>query len=308
MAKKTDKIKFELTHPGPRFPEPYKYRGVYKVKGITLNYMLENLVWHWAALGEDYKKLPQYTINARPTIERWANPELKGLEFPKDYEAVMASMTADREAEKEAKKLANTKEAREAKKAENEKIKQQYGFGMLDGNVQQLGGYTLEPEGWYIGRGDCPLSGRWKYAIQPEDVTINYVSDDMTNCPKAPDGHNWKGVVSNKNAFVTFYYDIHIGEGYVDLHKKIGFGANSSVKKDADIHKYDKAQALTKEWNKIENWVNEGVKAGKQEAVIAWLILRTGIRVGGEKCETFENGTVGASTLKVENIKLKKLP
>lgn len=307
MAKAT-KIKTSLTHKGPLFPKKYEYKGIYKVNGIVLNPMLEKLVWYWAALGEDYKKDKMYTTNARPTIKRWANPELKNLEFPKDYEAVMAQMTTDREAAKEAKKLATTKETRDAKKAENEKIKNEFGFGEIDGVKQQLGGYVLEPEGWYIGRGNSPIRGLWKYEIEPEDVTINYVSKDRSGVPQPPAGHNWKGVVQNKDAFVATYYDIRLGEGVVTLHKKFGFGALSTVKQDADIHKYEKAQNLTKDWAKIEKWVDDGVAAGKQEALISWLILRTGIRVGGEKSETFENGTVGASTLKVENIKLKKLP
>ena len=300
MAKAT-KIKTSLTHKGPLFPKKYEYKGIYKVNGIVLNPMLEKLVWYWAALGEDYKKDKMYTINARPTIKRWANPELKNLEFPKDYEAVMAQMTTDREAAKEAKKLATTKETRDAKKAENEKIKNEFGFGEIDGVKQQLGGYVLEPEGWYIGRGNSPIRGLWKYEIEPEDVTINYVSKDRSGVPQPPAGHNWKGVVQNKDAFVATYYDIHLGEGVVTLHKKFGFGALSTVKQDADIHKYEKAQNLTKDWAKIEKWVDDGVAAGKQEALISWLILRTGIRVGTGHAEVFENGTVGASTLLVEN-------
>ncbi|MBQ2395887.1 MAG: hypothetical protein II304_02425 [Bacteroidales bacterium] len=296
------KAKFKtLEHKGPLFPKKYEYKGIYKVNGITLNPMLEKLVWYWAALGEDYKKDKMYTTNARPTIKRWANPELKNLEFPKDYLSVMEKMTADREAEKEAKKLANTKEAREAKKAENEKIKAEYGFGEIDGVKQQLGCYVLEPEGWYIGRGQSPIRGCWKYEILPEDVTINFIGD-KSRVPQPPAGHKWKAVVQNTDAFVATYYDIRLGEDVVTLHKKFGFGALSNVKQDADIHKYEKAQNLTKEWSKIEKWIDDGVAAGKQEAVISWLILRTGIRVGGEKSEIFENGTVGASTLKVENV------
>lgn len=295
------KAKFKtLEHKGPLFPKKYEYKGIYNINGITLNPMLEKLVWYWAALGEDYKKDKMYTINARPTIKKWANPELKNLEFPKDYLSVMEKMTADREAEKEAKKLANTKEAREAKKAENEKIKAEYGFGEIDGVKQQLGGYVLEPEGWYIGRGQSPIRGCWKYEILPEDVTINFIGD-KSRVPQPPAGHKWKAVVQNTDAFVATYYDIRLGENVVTLHKKFGFGALSNVKQDADIHKYEKAQNLTKEWSKIEKWIDDGVAVGKQEAIISWLILRTGIRVGTGHAEVFENGTVGASTLLVEN-------
>ena len=87
------------------------------------------------------------------------------------------------------------------------------------------------------------IRGLWKYEIEPEDVTINYISKDMSNAPQPPAGHKWKAVVSNKNAFVATYYDIRLGENVVTLHKKFGFGALSTVKQDADIHKYEKAHS-----------------------------------------------------------------
>lgn len=301
------KIKSSLIHKGPLFPKPYEYKGIYKLNGVVLNPMLEKLVYKWAVMGEDYRKDPKYTENARPTIKRWANPELKNCVFPDDYMSLMEKMRADNEEEKAAKKAANTKEARQAKKAETEKIKAEYGVAEVDGKRQQLGGYMLEPEGWYIGRGQCPIRGLWKYEIQPEDVTINYFDPKdpkNLNAPKAPVGHHWKDIVANKNAFVSAYYDIHLGEGVVDLHKKFNFGILSDVKQDADIHKYDKAQQLAKDWDKVEKWIDKGVDEKKQEALIAWLILRTGIRVGGVKQQVFENFTVGASTILVKNIDL----
>ena len=40
------KIKTSLTHKGPLFPKKYEYKGIYKINGVTLNPMLEKLVWH----------------------------------------------------------------------------------------------------------------------------------------------------------------------------------------------------------------------------------------------------------------------
>lgn len=300
------KIKSSFTHLGPLFPKPYEYKGCYEVKGVKLPYMLEDLVWHWANMGEIYRNDKMYSINAAPTIKKHSPDSLKSLKFPDDYMQVMEQMRADNEKAKELKKLQNTKEAREVKKAETAKIKEKYGFCEIDGVRQPTGNYTLEPEGWYIGRGQCPIRGLWKYAIQPEDVTINFIpANKEDQPPAAPEGHHWKAVVQDKNAFVPVWYDIHLGEGVVDLHKKFTLGVLSTVKKESDIKKFDKARQLAKDWDKVEKWIEDGCKAGKQEALIAWLILRTGIRVGNVKQEVFENGTVGASTLLVKNAEVK---
>lgn len=305
------KIKTSLRHNGPLFPKPYEYKGIYKLDGITLNPMLEKLVYKWAILGEIYRKDPMYAKNAAPTIKRWANKELKSKKFPADYMALMEQMRVDHELDKEAKKLANTKEAREIKKAETEKVKAKYGWCELDGQQQPLGNYTLEPEGWFIGRGNSPLRGLWKYEIQPEDITINYVlpgkhtkKELFAQAPQPPQGHKWKDVVENKNAYFTVIYTYNLGENGMHVGKRMGFAPTSIVKQNADIEKFDKAQKLAKDWGKIEKWIDKGLEDDKQESLIAWLILRTGIRVGHDKAEEIDNGTVGASTLLVKNVSM----
>lgn len=295
-----------LEHNGPLFPAAYEYKNKFYVNGIKLPYFAEDLLWHWAVLGEDYRKDKVYQKNFATTFLKNV-PAGCPKTFPAGYEKTIEAMQAENELIKEAKKLANTKEAREAKKAATEKLKEQYGFATLDGKKQPIMMYTVEPEGIYIGRGNSPARGMWKYAVQPEDVTINYAGD-KSKVPQPPAGHTWKAVVQDHNNMATCLFDVHIGEGFATKTKGFGFAATSDTKQNSDIKKYDKAQQLAKDWNKVEKWINEGVAAGKQEAVIAWLILRTGIRVGGQKNELLENGTVGASTLLVENIKLKKLP
>ena len=297
------KPKFKtIEHKGPLFPKPYEYKGKFFVNGIKLDYLSEDMLWHWAVLGDDYRNAPDFQKNFAKTFLKNV-PAGMPKTFPQGYEKTIEAMRAENELIKEAKKLANTKEAREAKKLENEKIKKEYGVVYLDGVEQQIGGYVLEPEGVYVGRGKCPMNGMWKWAIQPEDVTINYIGD-KSKIPQPPAGHQWKAIVENRDAYVATYFDVHIGEDYATLKKKYGFGANSTVKQNADIHKYDKAQQLAKDWSIIEKYIEDGVNASKQEAVIAWLILRTGIRVGTGHKDIFENGTCGASTLLVKNVKI----
>lgn len=303
MAKKAKAAKFKtIEHKGPLFPKPYEYKGKFFVNGIKLDYLSEDMLWHWAVLGDDYRNRTDFQKNFAKTFLKNV-PAGMPQTFPEGYEKTIEAMRAENELIKEAKKLANTKEAREAKKLENEKIKKEYGVIFLDGVEQQIGGYVLEPEGVYVGRGKCPMNGMWKWAIQPEDVTINYIGD-KSKIPQPPAGHKWKAVVENREAYVATYFDVHIGEGYATLKKKYGFGATSKVKQDADQHKYEKAQQLAKDWPIMEKYIEDGVNANKQEAVVSWLILRTGIRIGTEKLDKFENGTVGASQLLVKNIKV----
>lgn len=300
------KIEKSFIHNGPVFPKPYQYKGIYKVNDVILPEMLENLIWHWANLGEQYRNDKMYVKNAAPTIKKHSPASLSLLRFPEDYMSVMEKMRADNERIKEERKLANTKEAREAKKVESEKIREQYGYCEIDGVKEPMGNYILEPEGWYIGRGQSPIRGLWKYAIRPEDVTINFIPAKDERAPVAPNGHCWKAVIQNKDAYSPVYYDIYLGESGITLHKKFTLGVLSDVKQNADIEKFNKARELVKDWDKIEKWIEDGCRAGKQEALISWLILRTGIRVGGEKAEKFENGTVGASTLLVSNVKINE--
>jgi DNA topoisomerase I len=291
-----------LEHNGPLFPEAYEYKNKFYVNGIKLPYFAEDMLWHWAVLGEDYRKDKVYQKNFAATFLKNV-PAGCPKTFPEGYEQTIAAMQAENEVIKAAKKLANTKEAREAKKAATEKLREQYGWALLDGKKQPIMMYTVEPEGIYVGRGDCPARGMWKYAVLPEDVTINFAGDE-SKIPQPPVGHKWKAVIADRNNMATCLFDVYIGEDYAVKTKGFGFAATSDTKQNGDKHKFEKAQQLAKDWNKIEKWIDDGVVQKKQEAVIAWLILRTGIRVGTGHDELWENGTVGASTLLVKNVKL----
>ena len=290
-----------LEHKGPLFPAPYEYKGKFYVNGIKLDEFAEDMLWHWSVLAEDYRNDKVFQKNFAATFLKNV-PEGCPKTFPEGYEKTIKAMQDENELIKEAKKLANTKEAREAKKLANEKIKAEYGVAMLDGKPQPVQ-YMLEPEGIYMGRGKCPVRGMWKWAVIPEDVTINYIGDE-SKIPQPPKGRRWKAVVQDTNNMATVLFDVRIGEGYAKKTKGFGFGATSTVKQNSDVEKFEKAQQLAKDWNKIEKWINDGIAAEKQEALVAWLILRSGIRVGNEKSEKWENNVVGASTLQVKNIKV----
>lgn len=297
-------MKFKtLTHNGPLFPKAYEPKN-YEFNGEKLSSLAEQMLWHYAAkLDTDYVKNTTFNKNFWSCLKKELTKN-QIVNFPDGYKDILDKMHTEQLSIKEAKKALNTKEAREAKKAENDKIKAIYGWAEIDGKKQPIGGYMIEPAGIMCSRGKSPMLGFWKYEVQPEDVTINYCGD-LKNAPKAPIGHQWKAVVQNHDAFVTTYFDVNVGN-YVTTHKKFGFGALSDVKQNADIKKFDKAQKLCKDWSKITSWVDSNLiskdDTTRQSALISWLILRTGIRIGVPKQEKYENGTVGASSLLVSNI------
>lgn len=308
------KKKFKtLQHNGPIFPKDYEYKG-YEFDGKKLSPLAEEMLWHYAAKIEtEYVKDAGFVDNFWSCLKKEVKTQKS---FPADFMPLLKKMKKQQDINKELKKIemqALSKEERkllrESQKADRDYLKLQYGNAVLDGVAQPLGVFMIEPPGIMMARGKSPLRGLWKYRVQPEDVTINYIGP-KNEVPKPPAGHKWKAVIENTNAYVTTYFDVNVG-GRVTLHKKFGFGALSTVKTESDQEKFDKAQKLCKDWNKIEKWIEKGLKSKdektKQAALISWLILRTGIRVGGDKPEVFENFTVGASSLLVENIKVEKV-
>jgi DNA topoisomerase-1 len=84
---------------------------------------------------------------------------------------------------------------------------------------------------------------------------------------------------------------------YVWLHD------SSALRQDNDKAKYDKAQKLSLQFDKVQREIiKEMMKGSDKTAAVAYLIFRLAMRVGDEK-DPDEADTVGASTLRVEHIK-----
>ena len=71
------------------------------------------------------------------------------------------------------KKLAATSEEKETAKAEKASLQLRYGFAVVDGHIEKMGNYTVEPPGLFRGRGLHPKMGTHKKRVMPEDITIN---------------------------------------------------------------------------------------------------------------------------------------
>lgn len=303
------KEKFQtLIHNGPVFLPDYSVKG-YKINKESLSPLAEEMLWNYAQkLDTEYVDDPAINKNFYNCLKHELSAAQKSLSFPADFMPTLKDMKAKQLELKEAKK-SREKSIRDAEKAEKDAMKAKYGWAVIDGKKQPLGAYMIEPPGMIMTRGKSPLKGMWKYRVMPEDVTINYIGPKESE-PKAPAGHHWKEVIQNKNGFIIDYYLVNVGN-YVMLTKRIMFGALSDVKIGADEHKFEKATRLCQNWNKIEKYINDGLVAKnpvtRESALISWLILRTGIRIGIEHDSIFENGTVGASSLLVKNINFNGL-
>jgi DNA topoisomerase-1 len=283
---------------GPIFPPPYRYKGA-TLNSIKLSPIAEERLWKYARyLTTDYWNDPIFQKNMKIEIKAVLPKELHGY----DYLPLMTKMNELQVSQKAA-KAARSKEEKTAEKEAKDKLKEKYGFALVDGEKVPIGAFLIEESGPIITRGKDPRKGAWKHEVLPEDVTLNIVG-----CTP-PAG--WKGKVeSNPKAVYVFKYSQLCGRGDIAmlLNKVTAISKATDLGKKMTAEKYDKATNILTSWNKIEQFIDSALKVDDPEiqesAVISYLMALTGIRVGGEKDLGKFADTVGMSTLKVKNIRL----
>lgn len=293
-----------LKHKGPIFPPEYEYQKFNVIvdgKKYTLSPETEEMAYAWAQKhATDYVKDSVFQKNFWKDFSAVIPSELKKTRFPNDWD--FSEIVYYIERKKEEKKN-RSKEEKKAEKQEKARIKEEYGFAELDGEIVPLGNYTVEPPGLFMGRGKHPKRGRWKKRVYPEDITINHSFN--LDPPKAPEGHEWKEVVENKNAlYIAVWTQELTGDP-----KKVLFGAASSVKQESDKKKFEKAKKLARklEWvvEQVENNLTSNDANRRKAATAAYLIAKLAIRVGDEKDEDTAD-TVGATSLRKEHVTIDK--
>jgi len=303
-----------LKHRGPYFThlmEPYKPLKaslIYEGKKYPLNPKEEQVATYYAkrkiseAAGgvvDEWTKDKTFNQNFWTDFRTYLTPEHKAI-F-KDFSKIRWTDVINKIEASKPSEL--TKEEKMEKRMINEEKKKTYGFAYLDGVKEKLGNFTVEQAAILYGRGDNPLRGKIKRHINPEDVTINIGERDPI--PKAPSGHRWAGVVHDHDGvWVAKWKDSISGEN-----KYVQFSAEGKFKGESDLVKYEKARKLqrhidtVREKYMVDAASNNGVK--RQLGTVLWLIDNHGVRVGGEKSAD-EADTVGASTLRVEHVKLEE--
>jgi DNA topoisomerase-1 len=188
---------------------------------------------------------------------------------------------------------------------------ERYKEAMVDGKVQAVGNFRIEPPGIFLGRGCHPLAGKIKKRIFPEDITINI--DNKSKIPELPlfyKNRKWGKIVhDNTLEWLASWKDTITGKT-----KYVWLGNKSDFKAKSDLHKYEKARKLAKHINNIRltNMNNIIIKGKsdddirlKQLGCALYLIDNLALRVGNEKGED-EADTVGVCSLRIEHIELKE--
>ena len=312
--KKDDKVRWvSIVQRGPYFKdlmEPYKPIGgslMYGGKNYKLTPKEEKVAVLYAKrlLSEKSGTITQlvtkdavFNRNFWKDFKTYLTPEHRKI-F-KDFKRIgWSKLVKKLEVEKEKKP---TKAEKDAKKARTEELKREYGYAKLDGKIEAVGNFTVEPVGLFMGRGKHPKRGMIKKEVKPEDVIINVGVDDPV--PRAPSGHKWGKVVHDQqHVWLAKWKDSILGSP-----KYVQFAASGRFKGESDLAKYEKARKLQRHIDKVRNGYMSDAKSKnaekKQLGTVLWLIDHHGIRPGDERTAD-QADTVGASTLRVDHVKLQ---
>ena len=204
-----------------------------------------------------------------------------------------------RQLKEDRKKL--TPEEKLQKKIETARKKYEYSYAVLDGVTEKVGNPAVEIVGLFLGRGGHPKRGKIKSKIFPEDVTLNIGVGDKI--PPPPKGHKWGKIMHDSKATWLARWKDPISR----KDKYIRFAATGSFKGSSDLSKYEKARKLQRYLQKLRDiYMRDASSTNRlkmQLGTVLWLIDNHGVRPGDERKED-QADTVGASTLRVEQVKL----
>jgi DNA topoisomerase-1 len=199
------------------------------------------------------------------------------------------------------KKKNMSKEEKQQLKITTDKEEEKYKTCKINGNVQSVGNYKIEPPGIFLGRGVHPKLGCIKKRIKPEEVIIN-ISKNV-NIPEIQK-HKWKKVIHDKSV-------IWLASWKDTINKKTKYIFTSFegiFKSKSDEKKFDMAKKLGTIINKIRklytSQLNDNNSKIKQLATALYLIDKLALRIGNAKDTKHSADTVGVTTLRIEHIKM----
>ncbi|CCD23929.1 DNA topoisomerase 1 NDAI_0C02690 [Naumovozyma dairenensis CBS 421] len=306
-----DSIKWTtLKHNGVLLPPPYEplpshVKLYYEGKPVDLPLEAEEVAGFFGAMLEtDHAKNPTFQKNFFTdflhVLEQNGGTKngIEIKEFTKcDFKKIFDYYDLQREATRQKSSL-EKKQIR----LEREKAEEKYKFCELDGRKEQVGNFKVEPPGLFRGRGAHPKTGKLKRRVQPEDIVLN-LSEDAP-IPEAPAGHQW-GEVRHDN---TVQWLAMWKENIFNSLKYVRLAANSSLKGQNDLKKFEKARQLKDHIDTIRKDYRKRLKnkfmLERQKATAIYLIDVFALRAGGEKSEE-EADTVGCCSLRYEHVTLK---
>lgn len=288
-----------LEHNGVAFPPEYEPRGFsIKIKGktIKLNAEQEEMAVAWAKKKDTpYVQDQVFQENFLKDFLKLFPPEFKDatmddIDFSEIYGWVDKEKNIVLDKETKKKRAAERKKIREEMKAK-------YGKAKVDGEEFDIANWLVEPPGIFMGRGKHPLRGRWKPRVYPKDITLNLGED-----AKVPPG-NWGEVIHDHDSmWLARWVD-----KLTDKEKYVWLSDAATLRQERDKAKYDKASKLEQHIDKVVSKIYKAMESKdvkeRKVATVCYLIYKLAMRVGDEK-DPDEADTVGATTLRVEHIKL----
>ena len=291
-----------LEHNGVLFPPEYNYQKIsIKIKGekITLNKKQEEMAWAWT------KKKDTPYVQDKVFIKNFIKDFLE--QFEKKYKDLsiedfdFTEMIKIQEKEKEHNSKPEIKKKLAAERKEKrEKLKEIYGYAIINGTKTEVGNYMVEPASIFMGRGEHPFRGKWKSMAEPEDIVLNLgKKSKVPNCPIK--NKTWVEIKhDNESTWLAKWHD-----QLTNKDKYVWLSDTSTIRQEQDKAKYEKAINLQKSISKIRKHIKINLASTdekvKRTATVAYLIDNLAMRVGDEK-DVDEADTVGATTLRVEHI------
>ncbi|KAI0452741.1 eukaryotic DNA topoisomerase I [Xylaria acuta] len=318
QAKSDDSIKWQtLEHNGVLFPPEYEplpksVKLIYNGTPVNLHVEAEEIAGFFGAMlnsthnvenpvfqknfFNDFKDVLKRTGGAR---DQQGN-KIDVKDFSKlDFQRIFEYYQAKSEAKK-----ARSKEEKAAEKAERDQLEAPFTHCKWDGRKEKVGNFRVEPPSLFRGRGEHPKTGKVKLRVAPEQITINIGKDAQV--PRPPEGHKWKAVQHDNKATWLAMWQENINGAY----KYVMLGAQSTVKGQADLKKFEKSRELKKYITKIRKDYERDLKAesmaDRQRATAVYLIDRFALRAGNEKDAENEAETVGCCSLKFEHVTLRE--
>lgn len=294
-----------LEHTGVIFAPPHVRHGVplvYDGERIKLTLEQEELATFYAAIPDDGPQLGN--PKTRSVFQKNFFIDFKDA-FPpghvvKKFDKCDFTLIKNHlDQEKQLRKAATDEE--KAKKKEMKDLQVlKHGYALIDGRLEKMGNYNVEPPGLFRGRGEHPKTGVLKKRCFGESIHIN-TSEDAPVPVCALPGHAWHSVRHDPTVTWLCKWE----ENVMGQTKYVMLSASSSFKGISDREKYEKAIRLKSCIGRIRKDYTKKIKskdkAERQLGTAMWVIDVLALRVGGEKNED-EADTVGCCSLRVEHM------
>ncbi|KAJ1921364.1 DNA topoisomerase 1 [Mycoemilia scoparia] len=294
-----------LEHSGVLFPPSYQPHGIpliYDGKRIKLEPDAEEVATFFAAMVDtDHAKNPIFVknfFNDFLEVLTKCQPSHPVKEFEKcNFSLITKHLTKEKEI-----KSAMTSAEKKAIRDEKMKSEEMYMYCTLNGRKEKVGNFRIEPPGLFRGRGSHPKTGKLKKRVMPEQVTINI--GEGAKIPDPPPGHSWGKIIHDNRVswLATWKENVNDNIKYVFL------AADSSLKGQSDLKKFEKARTLKGCIDQVRREYTRDLKdktmIARQRATALYLIDRLALRAGNEKGDDVAD-TVGCCSLRLEHVTLK---